>query len=148
MTRASLDTHQRKQVLDFEMALHQNKAEATEAIREAKAHCGAAIREVESHCVDHAHTIQQSHSNNMQHLEREAKEEEEKDCQSFLATCRLAPRSMRGTNVPSPDANREHVLGHPPDHSPKMPTNREESTTMVTCSTTLAEPMPSLGTKQ
>ena len=45
MTRSSLDTHQRKQVSDFETALHQNEAEATEAIRKAKAHCGAAIRE-------------------------------------------------------------------------------------------------------
>ena len=90
MTRASLDAHPRKQVVDFEMALHQNEAKATKAIREAKVLCGAVIREVESCCVDHAHTIQQSHSNNMQHLEREAIKEEEKDCQSFLATCGMA----------------------------------------------------------
>ena len=49
MTRASIDTHHRKQVSDFETAIHQNEAEATEAIWEVKAHCGAAIREVESH---------------------------------------------------------------------------------------------------
>ena len=49
-TMSSLDTRQQKQVSDFEMALHQNEAEATETIREAKAHCGATIRELESHC--------------------------------------------------------------------------------------------------
>ena len=35
------------------------------AIRVAEAHCAADIREVESHCAGHAHTIQQSHSDNM-----------------------------------------------------------------------------------
>ena len=49
-TRASMDTHWRKQVLDFEMAICQNEAKATEAIREAKAHCGAVIREAETCC--------------------------------------------------------------------------------------------------
>ena len=53
MTRSSLDAHQWKQVLDFEMALYQNEAEATEAIREARAHCGATIREVETCCTTH-----------------------------------------------------------------------------------------------
>ena len=83
------------------MAICQNEAEITKAIWEAKAHCGAAIREAEaccaadireaeSHCVDHAHTIQQSHSNNMQCLKREAIEEEGKNCQSFLAACGIA----------------------------------------------------------
>ena len=68
---------------DFEMAFCQNKAKTTEAIREAKAHCGAAIkeaeaccttdiREAEAHCVDHAHSIQQLHSDRMQCLERES----------------------------------------------------------------------------
>ena len=52
-TRSSLDAHQQKQVSDFEMALHQNNAEATEAIRKAKAHCRATIREVEAHHTTH-----------------------------------------------------------------------------------------------
>ena len=134
-TRASVDTHQRKQVSDFKMALHQNEAKAAKAIREAKACCGAAIREVEvccaadireaeSHCADQAYTIQQSHNNNMQCLEREAIKEERKNCQSFLATYGMAlqvcpPRSPRDVYVPSPIANGEHVLGHPPGHSPQ-----------------------------
>ena len=50
MTRASIDAHQRKQVLDFETTIHQNEAQATEAIREVKARCGVAIREAETHC--------------------------------------------------------------------------------------------------
>ena len=101
MTRVCLDSCQRKQVLDFEMALCQNEAKATKAIREAKASCGAAIREAEtccaagireaeSHCADHAHAIQQSHSYNMQCLEREAIGEMGKDHQSFLATWGMA----------------------------------------------------------
>ena len=49
MTRFSLDTCLRKQVSDFEMALHQNESEATEAIREAKALCGFTIREAKTH---------------------------------------------------------------------------------------------------
>ena len=47
-------------------------------ITEAEACCAADFREVRSHCVDHAHAIQQSHSNNIQCLEREAIEEEGK----------------------------------------------------------------------
>ena len=50
MTRASLDVCKQKQVSDFEMALHQNKAKATKDIKESKAHCGVSIREVEAHC--------------------------------------------------------------------------------------------------
>ena len=49
MTRVAVDAHQRKQVSDFEMAIHENEAEATETIRETKAHCRAAIREAETH---------------------------------------------------------------------------------------------------
>ena len=52
-TRSSLDTHWQKQVLNFKMALHQNEAKATEAIREPKAHCGATIREAETCCTTH-----------------------------------------------------------------------------------------------
>ena len=43
-TRASMDAHQRKEVSDFQMALHQNEAQMTEAIREAEAMHAAAIR--------------------------------------------------------------------------------------------------------
>ena len=100
MTRTSIGAHQRKQVSDFETAIHQNEAEATEAIRQAKVCCGSAIRvaeaccaadirEAESCCAGHACTIQQSHSNNVQHLEREAIEEG-KDHQFFLFACRVA----------------------------------------------------------
>ena len=177
MTRASIDVHQRKQVLDFEMAICQNKAEATKAIREAKAHCGAAtreaetchattvreaeahcattvreaeahcattireaeahssttimeaeaccaadIREAESHCVDHACAIQQSHSDNMQHLEREAIEEEGKDCQSFLATCgmvlQVCPPEAHGVLMCPFQLLMGNTSGYCPGHPP------------------------------
>ena len=49
VTRSSLDAHQRKQVLDFEMALHQNELETTEAIKEAKALCASTIRGAKAH---------------------------------------------------------------------------------------------------
>ena len=48
MTRASMGAHQRKEVSDFQMALHQNEAWTTEAIREAEAMHAAAIREVKA----------------------------------------------------------------------------------------------------
>ena len=48
VTRSSLDVHQRKQVCDFEMALHQNESETTEAIKEAKALCTCTIRGAEA----------------------------------------------------------------------------------------------------
>ena len=49
-TRLFLDACRRKWVSDFEIALHQNEAEATQAIREAKTHCGTTIREAEASC--------------------------------------------------------------------------------------------------
>ena len=104
------------------MALHQNEAKATKAIKEAKAHCGAAIREAEahhttvirevedncttiaaeaeahcttnirkaSHCMEKICSIQQLHAEDMQHLETDTIEEEERDLLSFLATCGVA----------------------------------------------------------
>ena len=48
-TRSSLDAHGRKQVLDFEMSLHQNDSETTKAIKEAKALCASTIRGAEAH---------------------------------------------------------------------------------------------------
>ena len=48
MTKSSLDACWRKWVSDFKVALHQNEAEATKAIREAKAHCGATISEADA----------------------------------------------------------------------------------------------------
>ena len=49
MTRSSFDAHQWKQVSDFEMSLHQNELETTEAIKEAKTLCTCTIREAEAH---------------------------------------------------------------------------------------------------
>ena len=49
VTRSSFDAHQRKQVLDLEMALHQNKLETTKAIKKAKTLCACTIRETEAH---------------------------------------------------------------------------------------------------
>ena len=48
-TRSSLNACWRKQVLDFKMALHQNKSETTEAIKEAKPLCTCTTREAEAH---------------------------------------------------------------------------------------------------
>ena len=73
MTRSSLYTHQRKQVLDFKISLHQNEAEAT---TEAKAHCRATIREVEA-C--HATHIREAEAHCATHV-REA----EANCASIM----------------------------------------------------------------
>ena len=48
-TRSSLNACHRKQVSDFEMALHQNKSETTKAIKEAKTLCAHTTREAEVH---------------------------------------------------------------------------------------------------
>ena len=48
-TRSCLNAHQRKQVSDFEMALHQNELETTKAIKEARTLCACTIREAEAH---------------------------------------------------------------------------------------------------
>ena len=66
------------------------KAHCAAMFQDAEAMCAVTIREVETTCVDHACTIQQSHSYSMQCLEREAIEKEGRDCQSFLATCGMA----------------------------------------------------------
>ena len=49
VTRSSINAHQRKQVSDFGMALHQNESEVTKAIKEAKALCIHTVRDVEAH---------------------------------------------------------------------------------------------------
>ena len=113
MTRASMDTHWRKEVSNFQMALHQNEAITTEAIREAEAlhaaavreakaccaniihdahtTCARTIRKVETACREHACALQQAQRDSMEGLEREAiEEEEEQGCQSFLTTCGVA----------------------------------------------------------
>ena len=48
VTRSSIDAHQRKQVSDFGMGLHQNESEITKAIKEVKALCVHTIRDVEA----------------------------------------------------------------------------------------------------
>ena len=48
--RSTINTHQRKEVSDFGMALHQNDSEITKAIKAAKALCAQTIREVEACC--------------------------------------------------------------------------------------------------
>ena len=47
-TKSSIDTHWRKQVSDFGMALCQNESEVTKAIKEAKALCVCTIRNAET----------------------------------------------------------------------------------------------------
>ena len=49
VTRSSIDAHQRKQVSDFGMALHQNESETIEAIKEAKALCAHTIQDMETY---------------------------------------------------------------------------------------------------
>ena len=48
VTRSSINTHQRKQLSDFGLALCQNESENTEAIKEVKALCACTIRDAET----------------------------------------------------------------------------------------------------
>ena len=47
--KSTINTHGRKAVSDFGMALCQNESEVTEAIKAAKALCAQTIRDVEAH---------------------------------------------------------------------------------------------------
>ena len=159
MNRSSLDAHQRKQVSDFQVALHQNQDVATETIREAKAHCAVTVWEAKSHCapeireaesysMSQAHSIQQPHSEGMQHLKTDALEEEGRDRLSFLSTCGVAlqaflPKGLGILMYPfhllTGNMSLATVLSLPCQAS----TTREESTLM----STPAAPTPSWGAK-
>ena len=148
MTRSSLDTHQRKQVSDFQVALFQNQDVATKTIREAKVHCMVTVREAESHCaveirraesysMAQAHSIQQSHSEGMQHLKTDALEEEGRDHLSFLTACRAALQAcplnalgglMYPLHLLTGNMSLATLLSPPHQAS----TTREESTLMLT----------------
>ena len=71
-------------------AIREAEAHCTTMIQDAEVTCTAAIRDAKATCADHTHTLQQSHGVSMQDIEREAIEEEERDCQSFLTACRVA----------------------------------------------------------
>ena len=70
-TRSSIDTHQRKQVSDFGMALCQNESEITKAFKEAKTLCACTIRDAEAHWtaliseaeIQHAACIKEAEAN-------------------------------------------------------------------------------------
>ena len=49
VTRSSINAHQRRQVSNFGMALHENELETTQAIKEAKTLCACTIQDVEIH---------------------------------------------------------------------------------------------------
>ena len=66
------------------------EANCASVIVEAENCCSTAMRKVESHSTKQACSIQQSHTEGMQHLEMETIGEEGKDCLSFLITCGAA----------------------------------------------------------
>ena len=81
---------------------------------EVEACCTADIRKAESHWVEKAHSIQQLHAENMQHLEMDTIEEEGRDCLSFLAACGVAlqaypPRDLWSPNGP-PSTTQGNIL--------------------------------------
>ena len=51
-TRTSMDAHQRKEVSDFQISLHQNEAQTTKIIMEAEAMCATAIRKAKASCAN------------------------------------------------------------------------------------------------
>ena len=173
-TRESMDAHRRKEVSDFQMDLHQNKAQMTEIIREAEAVHATAVREVKAHCAniiqdakatcartirevetastEHAHTLQQAHRDSMEGLEREAIEEEEQDCQSFLIICQVAlqicPPGTHGVlmyplQLLMGNMSFATLLAIPLQES----IAREEPTPVISCLATLVAPVPSSGMK-
>ena len=106
-------------------AIREVKACCTNISQDAKATCARTIRKAETTCMKCARALQQADRDSMEGLEREAIEEEEGDCQSFLTACgaalQICPQEPKGTNVPSPITNGEHVFGHPLGHSTRCP---------------------------
>ena len=106
--KSSIEAHQWKLVSKFGMTHCQNESKTKESIKEAKALCAHSIREAETNCAhsikeaeahcstsireaetqgaSQASSIQQSHTQGIQHLEEEAIEEESKGQLNFLST--------------------------------------------------------------
>ena len=94
MTKATMDSYQRKLVLNANITMCQNETQAAEAIKEAEMHwkeaevcCAAMIKDVEACCAIHACTLQQSHKESMLKKECEAIVEEGWDCQAYVEAC-------------------------------------------------------------
>ena len=69
------------------------EANCTHASAEAENCCSTPIREAESWGASQACSIQQSHTEDIQHLEAEAIEEEKRECLAFLAASGTALRA-------------------------------------------------------
>ena len=170
-----MDTHQRKEVSNFQMALYQNKAWTTKAISEAEAvhaaaireakacctniihnaetTCATTIRKVETACAECTHALQQAHRDSMEGLEREAIEEEQWDHQFFLIACGVAlqvcPLEAHGV----PTYPLQLLMGNMSlatllAISPQPSTRMWKLAPANPCPTTIAESAPSLVIKQ
>ena len=129
-------------------ALREADSHCATDIRDADSHSAAEIREAESHSMAQACSIQQSHSEGMQHLETDALEEEGRDCFSFLSTCGAALQAcptnalqilMYPLHLLTGNMSLATLLSLPHQTSP----TREESTFM----STQVAPTPSPGAK-
>ena len=174
-TRASMDTHWRKEVSDFQMALHQNESQTTEIIRkteavhataskevkthcanfiqDAEAICARTIREAETTSTEHPHTLQDTHRDSMEGLERETIEEEEQNHQSFLTICRVAlqiyPQEPKGVLMYPLQLLMENMfLATLLTTAPQACITREEPTPVISHPATPVAHVPSSGTKQ
>ena len=87
MTKATMDSHQRNLVLNANIVMHKNEAQATEALKEVEVCYAAVIKEVEAHWVIHACALEKSHKESMLELEHEAIVEEVWDHLVFLEAC-------------------------------------------------------------
>ena len=95
------------------------KANCTSIIAEAENCCSTAIRKAEFCGTQQAHSIQQSHTKGMQHLDTEDIGEEGKDHLSFLTTCGAAPQRPRSSGDPLPPAPGKCALVYSTKHSPQ-----------------------------
>ena len=96
MTKATMDSCQRQLIQSANIAMHQNEAQATKAIKEAKMHwkevdvyCAAVIKEVEASHAIHACTFEESHKESILELEHEAIAEKEQNHWAFVEACRV-----------------------------------------------------------
>ena len=171
--------------LNFEMALCQNKAKATETIKEAKAHCGATIRETETCCTTYIREAETNCASIIMEVEAHCTADIRKAETRLCGTCPFYPTITCRGYATSGNGSHERGGERPsllPNHllngtvalapkcigvlmgplhlltgnisfttllniPPQVSSTREESTLVISSTTTPVAPRPSSGTK-
>ena len=106
-------THSIKEVeANCTLTIKEAEANCVHTIREAETPSSTAIRDAESQGASQAHSIQQLHTKDVQHLEEEAIEEESKGQLNFLSACQATLRAGPPKSHGMLAASYHILLGH------------------------------------